>query len=110
MSAKKATSKRSKPIVGEQAAITVISDELAEYLTLVAKQMKPIFGGKAEQYDGFCFIARDGKTNKIRAHLVMNVPNERLSTTFTGSDMEDLEQFVHAWANHSYITKMASAK
>jgi hypothetical protein len=94
----------------DSALLLSLSDEIGEYLSTVSKQMAKTLGGKDSEYEGFCFIGRDRKTKKLRAQLVMNVHNDRISTTFNGSDVEDLERFVHAWANHTVINKMVRVK
>ena len=104
---------RPKKIPGpfaERAIMLDLADELAEYLTTVSRQLVPRLGGKYADYEGFCFIARDRKTQKIRAHVSMHVPNDRVSTTYNGSDVEDLQLFVYAWANHTFINKMVRVK
>jgi len=96
--------------LSDRAILLDLSEELAEYLTTVSKRLAPVLGGKDEDYEGFCFIGRDEKTQKMRAHMAMHTPGARLSTTYMGRDAEDLERFVHAWANHTIINKVARVK
>jgi hypothetical protein len=110
MSSKMPKPKRTPGPLAERAIMLDLSDELAEYLTTVSRKLAPVLGGKDADYEGFCFIARDRKTQKIRAHVSMHVPNDRVATTYNGSDVEDLQLFVYAWANHTFINKMVRAK
>lgn len=103
-------SKRSLGINGDRAILLDISDQHAEYLTTVARKLMPALGGIASEYEGFCFIGRDRKTQQLRATLTMHTPKERLSATFQSGDVEDLERFVHSWANHTLINQMVRAK
>lgn len=94
----------------DNALLVALAEEIGEYLSIVARRMTKTLGGEEKDYDGFCFIGRDRKTLKLRAQLVMNVRSRRLSATFNGSDVEDLERFAHAWANHTIITQNVSSK
>jgi hypothetical protein len=104
--------KSKKPIFPntDRAILLDISDQHAEYLTTVARTLMPTLGGAESEYEGFCFIGRDRKTQKLRATLTMHTPKERLSATFQSGDVEDLERFVHSWANHTLINQMVQAK
>jgi hypothetical protein len=110
MKKKKPTSKSPFRLNTERSTMYNLSEELADYFTTVSRKLTPKLGGKSADYEGFCFIARDRKTQKIRAHLSMHMRNDRVSTTYNGDDVEDLERFAHAWANHTYINKMVSVK
>lgn len=94
----------------DRAILLDLSEEHALYLTAVAKRLMPQLGGDESEYEGFCFIGRDSKTQKLRATLTMHTPNERLSATFQSGDVEDLERFVHSWANHTLINQTVRVK